>query len=744
MARKDRAHPSPPPPAPTAHAARWLRPPIALAAIALAAALAYHDSFHGAFVFDDVPAIAENPDIRSFASALRENPSIDTATAVGRPLLRVSLWANYAAGGLDVRGYHALNLVLHVATAWLLWALLRQLFRSPALRARTGAAAEPLAFCIALLWTLHPLQTESVTYIVQRTEILGALFYLATLYGVARCAGSAGRQAGVWGALATLACLLGMAAKETLATAPLVAVALDRIFFATSWQTLWRARGRLYVALASTWIFLAYLVTASAGRRQTVGFDLGMTWWQYALTQPYYVCRYLFLSIWPGPLTLDYGRYHATTVGEVLPYALLVAALVALTAWALRRDPPFGFCGLWFFALLAPTSSVVPIVTQTGAEHRMYLPLAAVIAAAVVGAYALAKRARGPTAGRLALAAFAVVALAFGARTIARNADYRSNVTIWESAIAHWPRNPRAHMSLGAVLASQGLTAESIPHFERAIELRPDYVDAQVDLATALAKLGRTKDAIAQLETVLRRHPDLPEANNNLGNMLLKEGRLEEAIDRFQRAIRSDPNLAEALNNWGNALSRAGRHADAIARYRQALAARPELAEAHFNLGRALLDTGRPGDAIPHYEAALRLGPVDAAMHAGLADALARANRLPEAILQYEAALRLEPEQPDLLNNLAWLYATDPDLDRRRPDEAVRLAERAVALGGDRNPSLLDTLAAAYASAGRFPEAVATAERAIALARDAGEAEAARQLEAHAALYRAGQPYAAP
>src|SRR5215469_9201814 len=162
---------------------------IALAALgflALAAWVAYRGALDGPFIFDDHESIVDNPDVRQFVATLRENPRTDTVAAVGRPLLRVTFWLNYTLGGLEVRGYHVLNLVLHILAAWTLWALARRILTSPQLRDRYGQASWGLALAIALLWTVHPLQTESVTYVVQRAEVLGGWFYLLTLYGVAR------------------------------------------------------------------------------------------------------------------------------------------------------------------------------------------------------------------------------------------------------------------------------------------------------------------------------------------------------------------------------------------------------------------------------------------------------------------------------------------------------------------------------------------------------------------------------
>ncbi len=644
---------------------------LALLVLALAAGAAYHDSFHGPFVFDDVLAIQNNPDIRSFATTLRENPAVDTATAVGRPLLRVSLWANYALGGLDVRGYHAVNLLLHLAAAFTLFAFTRRLLASPRLAPRYAASAGPLALAIALLWTVHPLQSESVTYVVQRAEMLGALFYLLTLYAVVRCAeASVSRRGRAWAVAAVLSCLLGMASKETLATAPLVALAMDRIFFSSSWSALWRARRGLYLALAATWIFQAALVLSSAGRKGTVGFALSIAWWEYALTQPYYLCRYLALSLWPGPLVFDYGSYVARGAGEIAPYLLVVLALGALTLFALWRRPVLGFLGLWFFALLGPTSSVVPVVTQTGAEHRMYLPLAAVVALAVLGVHALARR-HPPLGPRLAAALLVLATLALGTRTVLRNRDYRDEITLWQGVVDRWPGNWRAFNNLGNLLGLRGLYESALPHYEASRRLQPNS----------------------------------PEAHNNLGFAFARLGRYQDAIDSYNAAIRLDPGFAKA----------------------------------HDNLGDVLAVSGRPSEATPHYRAALRLNPDLSGPHNGLGKLLASAGQAEEATAHYREALRLSPDFAEAHNNLAWLLATASDPGVRDPGEALRLAERAVALTEGKEANYLDTLAAAQAAAGRFGDAAATAERAVALARTNGQKALAAEIEPRLARYREGK-----
>ncbi len=340
--------------------------------------LAYHNSFQGPFIFDDVASIVENPTIRHLWPVWQAVTAYKRGfTAEGRPVFDVSLAINYAIDGLRVWGYHAVNLAIHIAAGLVVLGITRRtLLRSP-LRQRFGAEALPLALVIAVIWVVHPLQTESVTYVVQRAESMMGLFYLLTLYCTIR--GAESDSPNMWYVLSVASCLLGMASKEVMVSAPLIVLLYDRTFLTGSFTEAWRRRWRLYLGLAGTWILLGYLVVTTGNRAGSAGMGTGMAWTAYALTQFQAVAHYLRLSVWPHPLVFDYGTVLANGVGEVLPSALIVTALLIGTLVAVRRWPSVGFLGVWFFAILAPTSSVLPVTTQTIAEHRMYLPLAAVV-----------------------------------------------------------------------------------------------------------------------------------------------------------------------------------------------------------------------------------------------------------------------------------------------------------------------------------------------------------------------------
>ena len=556
------------------------------ALLAGAAALAYSDSWSGPFIFDDPGAILQNPTIRPGArlAALVLGPP--GTSAAGRPLVNLSLALNRAISGTEVWSYHGLNLLIHIAAGLVLFGLVRR-----TLRGIGWAGADGAALAAALLWTLHPLQTESVTYVIQRAESLMGLCYLATLYAFARYAAGGDRA---WGALCVTACLLGMGAKEVMVTAPIVVLFYDRGFVSESFRESWQRHRGVYAGLAATWLLLLLLLFGTGGNRGgTIGFGVTIPWWQYLLTQFPAVAQYLRLSLWPHPLVLDYGAAWAQGPGDVLPFVPVVAILVGGTAYALWRYPRAGFLGCWFLAILAPTSSVVPGIRQTVAEHRMYLPLAAVIVALVLVVQRLT--ARAPFGRRLAGALAFAACLAAAAGTYARNHDYRSALAIWSQTAAERPGNAYAHLNLAFALSDAGRPAEAITELQLAVRLNPGLAEGHVTLGLALVAAGRLPEAVAEYERALLLRPDYPEGEFDLANALAQGRDLPGAIQHFQRALVLQPHFPAAHLNLGNAWLQAGRPEEAVREYREALRLQPDYADAQNNLAVALRALGAGG-----------------------------------------------------------------------------------------------------------------------------------------------------
>jgi tetratricopeptide (TPR) repeat protein len=645
--------------------ADWLRL-VGGAVLAAGAIAVYSRTFSVPLLFDDSSAIADNLTIRHWSTAFW--PPLNT-TASGRPILNLSLAVNYAISGTAVWSYHALNLAIHVLAGLTLFGIVRR-----TLARRADPAAFLVAFSAALLWTLHPLQTESVTYIIQRAESLMGLFYLLTLYCFIRSAEADGRPRRLWSALCVAACLLGMATKEVMVTAPLIVLLYDRTFLAGSFREAWRRRWGLHVGLAATWLLLGGLVASTGWDRSgTSGFDVGITPWAYWLTQFEAVTRYLWLSVWPHPLVLEYGAFWVNRPAEVALYALVVMVLAVAVLVALWRRPALGFPGAWFFAILAPTS-VMPGRIQMIVEHRMYLPLAAVMTLAAIGIHAAVRR--------QSWVVFAAVALALGLLTARRNEDYRSRLSIWSDTVARRPDNERAHYNLGNAWAEiPGRLNDAIAEYGAALRLKPDYAEAHNNLGVALAKMpGRLNDAIAEYEAALRLQPDSADAHNNLGNAWSRvPGRLNDAVAEYEAALRLQPGFVQAHSNLGGAFAQMPeRSNDAIAQYEAALRLKPDYAEAHINLGVVFAQMpGRLNDAIAQYEEALRLKPDSAEAHNNLGLAFAKMpGRLNDAIAQYEEALRLQPDYAPGWHNLgaAWFHLGNLPAAAAAFREELRLA----------------------------------------------------------------------
>lgn len=617
--------------------------------LVLAGFAAYGNSLGGPFVFDDVPAIMGNPSIRQLGSlGAVLAPELDGGLTVsGRPLVNLSLALNHALGGEAVRGYHLFNLLVHLLAGLTLFGIARRTLQQRRQAPRFGAVALPMGWVIAVIWLLHPLQTESVTYVVQRAESLMGLCYLLTLYAFVRSVESAKPSA--WVILSWAACLAGMAAKEVMVTAPLVVLLYDRTFVAGTFREAWGRRGRYYLCLAGTWLLLAWLVAGTTGRGGTAGFGTVVGPWSYLLTQCQAIMHYLRLSLWPHPLVFDYGTATVSRLGEVWPQALLLMALAAGTGVALVRRPVWGFVGAWFFLILAPSSSVVPVASQTMAEHRMYLPLAAVVLAAVAGLHAWL--------GRRSLLLCGALAMALGGVTFWRNADYHSELALWTDTVAKRPNNGRAHNNLGKVIFAAGRPAEALVHYAEAVRLQPAAPEPHYNLGLALARLQRPAEAIAHYEEALRLQPDYPDAQNNLGNALLAVGRLADAGNCYEIALRSRPGWAEAHSNLANVRLEQGLPAEAIRHGEEAVRLDPRFAEARLNLGNALAQARRLPEALGQYEEALRLKPDDADAANNLGNVLTELGRLPEAITRYEQALRLKPDYADAHRNLAAVLA---------------------------------------------------------------------------------------
>lgn len=620
----------------------------------------YWNSFEGAFVLDDHYAIIDNVRIRHPWSL---GPLI---TAAPRPLVEISLAFNYALGGLKVWGYHMLNLAIHLLAGIVLFRLVHWTLLTERLKVQFGSSAPWLALVISLLWVVHPLQTQSVTYIIQRAESLMGLCYLLTLYCAVRSRSSPYSK--WWSFAAVMSCMLGICAKPIMVTAPLIVLCYDRTFLSGSWVKALLGHWKFYLGLVASWVLLAFLLLhVDLIDKPSVGFGLEkLTPIQYAFTQTAILLHYLRLTLWPHPLVFDYTWQVAAGWETVLLPTMIVGILLVATIWSLRRYPALGFLGTCFFVILAPTSSIIPIA-DLAVEHRMYLPLAVVIILLVLCTQGLLRK-LFPVQVRMrqfvAVGLVIISTFGLGLLTHLRNNDYRSEEILWKDTIAKRPANPRAYMALGRALRQQGRFSEAVSYLSEALRLKPDYARAHENLGVVLASQGRLDEAIDHYNEALRIEPDLSKAHDSLGVALYNMGKIDEAIDHYNEALSLKPDFGEVYSNLGLALAEIGKIDQAIAHYAKALQLKPDFAEAYFNWGVALAGQNKLEEAKQKYSRALLLKPNYAHAHENLAVVLAEQGRFEEAIKHFSKALKINPDDSITLNNLGIAFTKTGQFDR--------------------------------------------------------------------------------
>jgi len=572
------------------------------AIIVVAGLLVYCNTFNVPEIFDDSASISRNTHITHLWPITRAMKAPDQQTTAGRPMLSLSLAINYAISGLKMWSYHAFNLAVHILAGLTLMGIVRRTLLSDRLKGRFKDHAELLAGICALLWVVHPLQTEAVTYTIQRAESMMGLFYLLTIYCAIRSFDSPRRA--LWYAAATAACAAGMATKEVMATAPLMVLIYDRTFVAKSFKEVARRKG-LYMLLAATWAIIIALV-ATAPRSKSAGFGIAVTPFEYARAQCQIIPHYIRLAFWPDRLVLDYYWPLPESLGEVAPYAAVLLALLAATVVAIRLRPEIGFLGAWFFVILGPSSSFMPI-KDLAFEHRMYLSLAAIVCGVVLGAYALAGRfapARRRVLLPVLLALAAAIAGLLGWRSFDRNLDYASRFTIWKDTVEKAPHNPRAHNNVGYAYREMALEDpkaknnrrlqqeyfdKAMYHYNKALELDPGYVQAYNNRGAAHGFMGEHDKALADFNASIRLNPKAPMPYCNRGFVYLYRAQAAVANKRFELAAR---DFAEAKKNFDRAIE-----------------LDPKYARAYVARGRALTGLGLYDQALKDYDRAKYLQP---------------------------------------------------------------------------------------------------------------------------------------
>jgi tetratricopeptide (TPR) repeat protein len=729
-------------------------------ALALAASLVYWPACSNAFVnFDDPVYVYENEEVLGGPTTEGVRWAFTTTHGANwHPLTWLSLQLDAMLFGSDPFGFHLTNVFLHALNTCLLFCFLR---------VATGRRW-PSAF-VAGLFALHPLHVESVAWVAERKDVLSTLFWMLTLLAYLWYA----RSPNVLRYLAVVTALgLGLLAKPMLVTLPCVLLLLDYWPLRRSERPVRLVLEKLPLFVLVAGSCAVTLYAQKAGGAVASLESLGPL--QRVCNALVAYVAYLRKAIWPADLAVYYP--HDGQQQPPLPVlaAMLVLGLVSWLCLRAYRTRPYLAVGwLWFLGTLVPVIGLVQVGQQALADRYAYIPLIGMYLICAWGIADLAQRYAllRPLVAGVSLAV--LVGCALGSRV--QLAYWHDSGTLWERSIAvaapcqlahgnlaafflkqgdedkalyHYQKRVRiapglktAQYTVAALLEKHGRLDEAEKHYREALRLDPNYVLVQTALAGLDAKLGRVQQSLDSLEKILRQDPDNALAQLNYGLALEKRGQVEGALVWYRKALRTQPNLQLGHYNLGSCLGKQGKFDEAIVHLREAVRLWPQHAQAHENLGHALEGKGEHGEALASYREATRLAPRSAHARLSLAAALLHLGRKEEALAEYRNALRLDPQWPVRYGREAWALATHPDPKKRDRAEAVALAEEVCVATDNTQPGLLDTLAAAYASAGRFTDATATARRALDLARSANLKTLIGPLEERLKLYQSGRPF---
>lgn len=657
--------------------------PVMLLAVLAANVLVFTPGLGGPLVFDDLGAITANEtlrDLRDLRSVLW--PPKDTSVS-GRPIPNLTLAINYQFHKLNPWGYRATNLAIHCLNALLLLGLVLKLARSPRSPNHVQQLAVPLAVIVGAIWSLHPLQSESVLYATQRTELSVGFMMLFMVFSLvsARLAQHPFSRR-FWLLMTGLACLLGMFCKEVMFAAPLLALLVDRAWFGQSYPQVLREHRRFYLWLAACWIPMA-MILASQPRALSVGFNHGISAWENLNTQAVVILIYVRQVFLPYDLAIVNNIFIIDDRWRTIPSGLFILLWVAGTFWGIYRGSWLGVLGAWFFLILAPSSSIVPIATEVMAERRMYLPLASiVIALSVLGLQAFHDLSAWKVALRPALQAGYVavgllVAAVAGFSTHQRSFTWLSAEAIYLEALIYYPNSEIAINNLAAVYVQQSRHADALPYLHRmlpykthsasmfsllgliaegrgqselarrlhihALCLSPRHHAARARLAAVEHRMGNSQEALRQAEIAREIAPESLEVLSLHARLQLETGDLANALATVQRIQQLSRDSIDALSIWAEAELALGNHAKARELAERALRINPAFRAAGLALARAGEKILPPDQAREGYEQMLQRQPGYAPLHEAFGQFLLQCKQPDAARIQFQAALRLAP-----------------------------------------------------------------------------------------------------
>ena len=689
------------------------RPAVHLLIIVILGILVYANTFNVPFAFDDFSAVVENPRIQDLRHYF--DSSLANYTQM-RFIGYFSFALNYKLSGSNVIGFHAFNLLVHLINALLVYGILYLTIKTSVAREsdqkeilKTSSLCYWIPLFTALLFVCHPVQTQAVTYIVQRFASLATLFYLLSLLLYIQSRNSVSRPARYsFYAAAFLSAVLAMKTKEIAFTLPVMIILYEFMFFKGSIK---KRILRLATFLLTMLIIPLLMIWSQGGAFSVGAIDkitrsggfVDMSRWDYLFTQFRVIVTYIRLLFFPINQNLDYDYpiYRSFFNPEVFLSFLFLLALFGLGIYLLfksyraeknnsllLRMVSFGL--IWFFVTLSVESSIIPI-TDVIFEHRLYLPSAGFFIALVSGIILIKEHLaiRAPVVARVTIPMLILVVVVLSVTAYARNMVWQDDGTLWADVIKKSPFKSRPHNNMALYYHRKERFDEAIKSYRTAIRLKPDYAEAYYNLGILYQKQSRFEEAVISYQAVLKHNPNYAEVYNNLGVLYQTKGHFDEAIKAYQQALKLKPDLVmlyqtlgilyqtqggvdEAVkayqmalkltpdnftvyNNLGLLYQTQGRHEEALRSYQVALKLKPDYTDAHYNIGLLYQIQGRLAEAIQSYRAAINYQPNNAEARNNLGGVYAQQGRLAEAVGEFQTVLKIDPNHKGARNNLKTL-----------------------------------------------------------------------------------------
>jgi tetratricopeptide (TPR) repeat protein len=686
-----------------------------LISIALVAStlIAYEQLRHNGFIsFDDNEYIVENSYVKSGLTLRNLAWAFTKAHAYNwHPLTWISHMLDCQIYDLSPVGHHLMSLLFHMVNAVLLFLVLNRM------TGRMWASA-----FVAALFALHPLHVESVAWASERKDVLSAFFWILTMWAYMRYTE---RPDIARYLLIVLIFCLGLMTKQMLVTLPFVLLLLDYwplgrlgvkgrgfngsapVAISVRRCALEKVPLLILSAIAAVTVYVVQQLTGTV--RSFAEYPLA---WRIGNTLVAYTV-YIGKMFWPCNLAIFYPHPGGDLPAWQITTAIFLLAIITIGVILKRKQCPYLIVGwLWYLGTLVPVIGLVQVGLQAYADRYTYIPLVGLFIAIAWGISDIFNRLKNRET-ILSLSA-AVLLAVLSVMTWVQVGRWRSDIVLYRHAATVVRDNWWAHNNLGIAYYYEGELDKASRHFAEALRIRPTSQSALSGMGAVLLAQGELDKAIKYLRESLQLKPDFPQAyvylaqaHTNLGVALAKKGRLDEAIKHHFEALRIMPDFPNAHRNLGVALDQKGETAKAVEHFAEAVRLKPDYLNARIQLGHSLV----------------RLG------------------RIESAIDQYQKILQYKPNHPEALNALAWVWATTENAKFQNPIAAVGFAQKACELSNYEHPGVLDTLAAAYAATGNFPEAIKTAEKAVKLAEDANEKNLAEEIGKRLELYKAGQPY---